>query len=220
MKARHYIIGVDIGQIHQPTAIAILEQENKYSETGNKSELVQMRLRQLERMPADAGYPELAATLSKFVADLDGKEECKRPDLIVNITGAGLAVTEPIRKGGLKPESVLITNGSVETRGDDGVWRLSRAQLAGTMTVHMQDETLRLSEKLPLTPTLVAEFENFKKRPPTDKPDDGEVWREGPGDDLVFAVGIAAWWGANNRPKPNAKRRIQYPPSHPSRRRL
>ena len=55
MKARHYIIGVDIGQILQHTAIAIVEQENKYSETGNKSELVQMRLRQLERMPADAG---------------------------------------------------------------------------------------------------------------------------------------------------------------------
>jgi len=42
---------------------------------------------------------------------------------------------------------------------------------------------------------LVQELLNFKAKPPSASGDTYEAWREGPHDDLVLAVAIAAWVG-------------------------
>ena len=97
------------------------------------------------------------------------------------------------------PISVLITGGAGENRSDDGIWRLAKTELVGTLQVAMQTNKLKVAKKLPLIATFVEELENFKMRTPVLKPDD-EVWREGQHDDLVFAVGIASWWADHNIP--------------------
>ncbi len=204
MYSRHYILGVDIGQIAQPTAIAVIEQENSHSDTGFKSELVGMRLRHLERMPADDGYPELATRVRELVKGLDDQEQASKPAVIVDITGAGTAPAGLMQDHDLDPISVLVTNGAGASRGDDGIWHLGKAELVGVIQVGMQTGKLKVATKLPLIATFVEELENFKMRPPALKPDDGEAWREGQFDDLVFAVGIAAWWADREIPTPKA----------------
>jgi hypothetical protein len=43
---------------------------------------------------------------------------------------------------------------------------------------------------------LVSELQNFKLKVPTLRADQSlEAWREGPRDDLVLAVSLAAWFG-------------------------
>jgi hypothetical protein len=204
MFSRHYILSVDIGQITQPTAIAIIEQESSHSDTGWKSEIVEMRLRHLERMDIDAGYPELAARVRELMKGLEDKENGPAPDLLVDITGAGTAPAGLMRGEDLEPISVLITNGAGEQRGDDGVWHLGKAELVGVLQVSMQSDKLKVAKSMPLISTFVQELENFKMRPLTLKPEDGEYWREGQNDDLVLAVGIAAWWAEKEIPTPKA----------------
>jgi len=46
-------------------------------------------------------------------------------------------------------------------------------------------------------PLLVRELESCRVKVPTSVADDFETWREGPQDDLVLAVAIAAWQGEN-----------------------
>jgi hypothetical protein len=104
----------------------------------------------------------------------------------------------------LDPISVLITNGAGATHGDDGIWKLAKSELVGVLQVGMQTDKLKVASKLPLIETFVEELENFKMRPPSLKPEDGEAWREGQFDDLVFAVGIAAWWAEKEIPTPKA----------------
>ena len=47
---------------------------------------------------------------------------------------------------------------------------------------------------------LVKELENFKIKPPSLREDDLAAWREGPQDDLVLAVALAAWLGETALP--------------------
>ncbi len=57
----------------------------------------------------------------------------------------------------------------------------------------LQGRRLRVAQTLPDAPPLVQELLNFKAKVSTAASDSFEDWRENPHDDLVLAVGIAAW---------------------------
>jgi hypothetical protein len=218
MYAKHYVFGISVGQGAEPTAIATIMQESQHSESGWKSEVTKLQLGHLERLPTDAGYPELVAQMRELVKRLEGKEECERPDILVDITGAGSAIVNELRAHDMECIPVLITGGSGATRDDDGTRHLAKTEMVGVLQMALQKETLIISSGLELAPSLQEELQNFKMRAAVRKPEDGEVWRENDFDDLVFAVGIAVWWAEKNIPNPNFHRPIQYPADHISNR--
>ncbi len=196
---KHYIMGVSIGTMSQPTAIAIIEQETRVR--GNwEIEETGLRLRHLERISLDMRYPAMVDHIDGLINKLKEHEQSNDTDLIIDVTGTGSSVGKLIKASGLKPISVTITAGSGETEPEHKEWRVSKSELVGGLQVALQSDRLEMAADLELVPTLVKELQSFKMRAPTINDNDPESWREGQFDDLVFAVSLALWRTTKHTP--------------------
>ncbi len=198
---KHYIVGVSIGNMSQPTAIAIIEQETRAR--GNwEIEATGLRLRHLERISLDMRYPAMVDHIDGLINKLKEHEQSDETDLIIDTTGTGSSVGNLIKESGLKPISVIITAGSGESETEHQNWRVSKAELVGGLQVALQSDRIDMAAELDLVPVLVKELQSFKMRTPTINDNDPESWREGQFDDLVFAVGLALWRTSKHTPYP------------------
>lgn len=210
----HFIIGADLGQIMQPTALAVVEQRVvDLHPRGGGREVRSMSLRHLERLPLDASYPRIVTRLEELVEALKDQEGDRRrwgkepsTDVVVNISGTGRAIGEAMEKAGLDPILVNITNGTGETKVEFDDWRLSKNDLVGGLQYLFQNERFRVASGMELAETFVQELQTFKIKPPPLNPNDPESWRSRPDDDLVFAVALATWRARRYLPKPPAQR--------------
>ena len=207
--ALHYILGVSIGAMMEPTAIAVIEQETRVRD-GWDAYNHALRLRHLERVPLDMRYPSMVDHIGELIDKLKDAEQDDETTLIVDVTGTGSSVGALMVKSGLKPIRVTITNGTGEDETKPKEWRLSKVELVGGLQVMLQSERLEMAAGLKLVPTLTEELRNFKMRPPTINTNDPESWREGQYDDLVFAVGLANWRANKHIPAPG--RRVEWVP--------
>jgi hypothetical protein len=191
----HYVVGVDIGQSMQPTAVAVVEQKTQSTRRDTWDwKTVEMSLRHLERFPLDAGYPAIGARLDDLIGHLHDKEQDSQTDLIIDITGSGRAGANYMRRfHGVAPITVTIKGGSGETEVEPGDWCVAKTELIGHLMVAYQTSTLKVAKSLDLAATLSRELADFKMKPPTLNPNDPEAWREGQHDDLVFAVALTTW---------------------------
>ncbi len=205
-KCLHYIVGASIGTGIQPTAVAVLEQV--VGQSGNwRPETVELRLRYLERIPLDAGYPDTIARISKLIgaSEIKDRENGGGADVVLDVTGSGRAIVEVFERAEICPVVVFITGAGVrEDQADDESWRVPKIELVGNLQVLYQTERLKMAKGLELVSTLVDELRDFKMRPPRIDPNAPETWREGQFDDLVFAVGLAAWRASRHVPIPQA----------------
>jgi hypothetical protein len=196
----HYIVGVSVGSMMQPTSIAILEQETRVRDSWKPYNHA-LRLRHLERVPMDVRYPQMIDLLAERIDALKDKEQARQTDLVVDVTGTGRSVGKLIKESGLKPIQVTITAGTDEDGDDLSGWRLAKTELVGGLQVSLQSDRLDMASELELVPTLVKELQAFKLRAPVINGSDPESWREGEYDDLVFAVGLANWRAGRNVPR-------------------
>lgn len=75
-------------------------------------------------------------------------------------------------------------------------YRVPKRDLVGVVAVLLQQQRLRIAERLPQTPLLTQELLHFKVRiDPTTAHDSYSAWREADHDDLVLALALAVWWG-------------------------
>jgi hypothetical protein len=134
------------------------------------------------------------------------KEQAKRSDVVVGITGTGRAILPLLKDAQLKPFSITITASGAEhqTEGTVSDWRIGKTDLIGGLMVAFQAERLKVARDLELAPAFTEELQNFKLRPPTLNENDPEAWRENPNDDLVFAAALANWRASKHRPNPQS----------------
>ncbi len=207
-KHLHYILGVSLGTGIQPTAVAVLEHE-VWRSVNWEPETVALRLRYLERIPLDAGYPDTIERIDTLLKTAGIKdEECdENPDVVLDVTGSGRAPVELFERAEIEPILVTITGATApeeEANPDD--WRIPKVELIGNLQVMYQTGRLKMAKDLDLVPTLVDELRDFKMRPPRLDPSDPETWREGQFDDLVFAVALSAWRASRHVPTPQVVR--------------
>ena len=195
----HYVVGVSVGVMSQPTAIAVIEQESLQKKSEN-SEIQEIRLRHLERMPSDASYPDLAKKLRAIEDGLEPKEQASDTDLMVDMTGTGKRIIDFLRDEDLEPTRVVISAGHGERRDDTGLWRISKVELVGSLQVLFQTDKFKVSSGLDLVDALQEELMNFRMKAQPLNAGDIESWREGKSDDLVFAVAIATWQAQRDIP--------------------
>ncbi len=88
------VIGADLGQAQDPTAIAVAEVHPP-----------EIHGRHLERLPLGTPYPKVVERIGDLVDKLPGA------DLVVDATGVGRAVLDQMREAGLAPVAVTITGG-------------------------------------------------------------------------------------------------------------
>jgi hypothetical protein len=75
-----------------------------------------------------------------------------------------------------------------------------RKELVGVLQVLLQNHRLRIRRSLPDADLPVGELVRFKAKIMAVRDNTLESWREGPHDDLVLAVGLAAWQGEGTLP--------------------
>jgi len=173
-----YVVGVDLGQTADYTAITILEEREKKS----------YDVRYLERL-RNTPYPQIVRRLDHLVRRLP-----ERPSMAVDATGVGRPVIDMIHDANLLASIYPIT-----LTGADGVTRegmerhVPKRDVASTIAVLLQTGRLRIARKLKESEILYRELLNFRVKISLSGHDSYEAWREQEHDDLVLAVGLAAW---------------------------
>jgi hypothetical protein len=184
-----YFSGLDLGQAHEFTALAIVERTVVESA---QPALRRYAVRHLHRFALGTPYADLAA----HVAMLFAEPPLARSGLLVDQTMVGRPVVEELRRAKIqaKISALAITAGLHSGLGERGVLMVPKRELVSTMQVLLQSRRLSVASSLAEAALLVEELANFKlTQPPSG--DDIADWREAPHDDLVFAVAIAVWQG-------------------------
>lgn len=215
MKDLHFIVGASIGSGSDSTAIAIIEQEI-WEESRYRAKTHELRLRHLDRLPLEGGWPETVTHFDALLKRVEIKdaEGFGRVDVILDITGASKAIVGLFEGARIKPHTVTIAGTEEDVRGND--WRVPKMELVGNLVMLYQSEKLKMASELDLTDTFIKELKNFRLRPPPVDPKDPEAWRERQHDDLIFAVAVAAWRAHKHVPRKRQK--VVYPPGHISNR--
>jgi hypothetical protein len=195
-----FYVGLDLGQSSDYTAIAIVEDA-----------CTDLHLRHLERYPLRTPYPEIADGVARLVRD-PLLSQSRKPELIVDETGVGKAVTDMLRERKLRFRPVTITGGDAVRAGttrDRGTsYRVPKRDLVGALEVPFHNGTLKVAGDLELWPTLRQELLSFRRKVSLATAHDSyEHWRESDHDDLVLACALACWWARRvaNRPTPRAR---------------
>lgn len=179
-----YVVGVDLGQTADYTAITILEEGERWH----------YDVRYLERL-RNTPYPSIVRRLENLVGRLP-----ERPSMAVDATGVGRPVIDMIRdahiNAGIYP--ITLTGGDAVT--SDGMERrVPKRDVASAIAVLLQTGRLRIARGLRESETLLRELLNFRVKISLSGHDTYEAWREQEHDDLVLAVGLAAWLAEKGR---------------------
>lgn len=133
--------------------------------------------------------------------------------MVVDQTGGGRVVID-LLSDGLRGQVTCtiwpdtLGAGPDQTAAEDGIMP-PKKELVGVLQVLLQTRRLHIASALPDAPLLVKELANFKARVSLARNEPAEDWREGRPDDLVFAVGLAAWAGEQVLPP------LEDPPEEP-----
>ena len=185
------VVGVDIGQKVDPTAIAVCERDYRTGARGRAEE--HYIGRHVERLPLGTSYPKVAAHVAGVVEALV-RRGVARPRLIVDATGVGQPVVDLLREtlGGRARDLIAatFTHGDRYTQDDTArTASVGKAHLVSRLQALLQTERI----KLPVTPEtaiLARELQDYEIKVDEDANDKYGAFRVGSHDDLVTALGL------------------------------
>jgi len=115
--------------------------------------------------------------------------------LVIDRTGVGRPVTDLFEGQGVQPYAITITGGDEVIR-EGRHTKVPKRELISTLVAVFQTERLKIAAGLAEGPVLVNELTNFKVKVNLATGHDSyEAWRESVHDDLVLAVALAVWHG-------------------------
>jgi hypothetical protein len=199
MKVSGYFIGLDLGQVADYSALAILERQNM-------GDACMFNCRHLQRWPLKTSYPSIVADTLRIIGSAEIAGAHLRT-LVVDATGVGAPVIDLFKREKMpaKLEPVQITGGTSVSR-EDGTTRVPKRELVSVTQLAFQNGRLKIAPELSDAQTLVRELENFKVKINLETAHDSYgSWRDGAHDDLVLAVALALWFAA----KPETVRRLR-----------
>jgi hypothetical protein len=195
--APDYILGLDLGQAQDYTALAVLERTRLPDPARLPETVSHYAVRHLKRWQLGTPYTHIVAELGGLVR----QPPLDHPLLVVDQTGVGAPVVDMVRQARL-PASlrpVLITGGYAANCGGDGVYHVAKVQLASVLQVLLQSRRIKVAP-LPERDVLTRELLAFQVKVTVSATETFEAWREREHDDLVLAVALAAWVGERWRP--------------------
>ena len=197
-----FCVGLDLGQAADYTALAVVQDVTEENPAGGHRKA--LHLRHLERYPLRTPYPEIASKVAALVRDptLSPAEYdpsrmrhfSKPPELAVDATGVGVAVTDLLKERGLRFKAITITGGG-KVNAAAGGYRVPKRDLVAALEVPFHTGELKVAEGLELWPALQTELLNFRRKINLKTAHDSyEHWRDSDHDYLVLAVALACWW--------------------------
>jgi hypothetical protein len=181
-----YIVGLDLGQAVDYTAIVVLECHRE-DRSGAESSY---QVRYIERLLGKP-YPEIVTRVQTLMTQLPLKGEAK---LVADATGCGRPVIDMLVQAHLNPTAVTIHGGDQMHREGRYI-RAPKRDLVSALQIGLQTQRLKIAEQLPLAATLIQELLDFRlKIDPATAHDSYSAWREKDHDDLVLATALAVWF--------------------------
>ena len=180
-KLPTYLVGLDIGQRDDFTALAVLQEDEDEG-------LALVALERVRYKP----YPEIA----QLVADTVG--EMVNPTVLVDVTGVGRPVTDQLTSLRVPHTRVNIHGGDTVGQLDDGTLSVPKRDLIAALVVGFESKTLRIARGLRHIEHLEREAANFQMKLSASGHDTYNA-RSGEHDDLLLAVALPVWHAG--RPK-------------------
>src|SRR5919107_1149414 len=179
-------VGVDIGQRRDPTAIAVVEQEHRGSETHHM-------VRHLQRLPLGSPYPAVAERVAAVVGGVHAATSGEAPTLYVDATGVGTPIVDVLRAasvGDLTQLKAVFFNHGDRRKVERGEVKLGKAWLVSRLQTLLQSGLLHLPRNAEAE-ALGKELLDYEIRVTEDANDRYGAFRVGSHDDLVTALGLA-----------------------------
>jgi hypothetical protein len=187
-----FIVGVDLGQTTDFTAVVVLERTLQVEERTQRT-IKYYALRHLERIPLGTPYTDVVHRIGMILLEggLSGAP------VVVDQTGVGRAVVEMLhrhlKRTHLVP--VTITAGQTMTKTKEGEYHVPKKELITSLQLAFQDHRLTMPKDLPHAQVFIQELLNFRVKITLAANETFTSWREGIHDDLVLAAALATWWG-------------------------
>jgi len=206
LKTKQIIIGLDLGQQQDYSALSVVEIKQKYIPILAPAGELQLDygkyqpesepfhyVRSLTRYPLGTPYPEIVRLVSNFHGEIINTQKMK-PVLVIDATGVGRPVFDMFYEIGLKPKGISIHGGAVVTR-DKNIFHVPKRDLVGVLQVLYQNQRIKISGHLPGKEILNKELLNFRVKISDSGHDTYEAWREKDHDDMVLSIACACWYG-------------------------
>ena len=193
-----YLMGFDLGQSADYTALAIAERKEvpsgKLSRTGRPETKAHYGVRHLRRFRLGTSYPVIVDQ----VAELAANPALGSPILVVDATGVGAPVFDLLDERVLDSPviGVTITGGDSVTH-ESRHYGVPKRDLICSLNVLLQTKRLRFARAMPAAEVLRQERQAFRVKLSSAAHDTYGAGRENVHDDLVIAVALACWYGEN-----------------------
>ncbi len=203
MSRTFITVGVDVGQLQDPTAISVVAFRPDPSDGTRRI----AQVRHLERLPLRTTYPDVARRIDALLINLTNLIYPTTPELIVlvDVTGIGRATFDMIQE--VLPKkvrciAVTLTAGmTAERKGRE--WHVPKADFIATLNRYMAERRLEIvaSDEARAFQRELRTFVGTKTGAATVE----TGARSGAHDDLVISVGLALLPDQTHR-RPNHQR--------------
>jgi hypothetical protein len=182
-------IGVDIGQRVDPTAIAVIETDER--DGVGERPAVHHVVRHLERLPLGTPYPRVVERVVAVAAGVVERTG-ERTTVYVDATGVGTPVLDLLREAGIEANviAVFFTYGDRRITEHSGQITLGKAYLVSRLQALLQTGRLHLP-RTPEAEQTGKELLDYEIRVDEDANDKYGAFKVGSHDDLVTALGLA-----------------------------
>jgi len=215
-RRSRFILGCDLGQTSDPTAVSVIEHVRgvldantlyeRHTNTGRIPQKPAERfyLKYLERLPLSLPYPVQIGRVAEILSrpPLCGDGDRIRPaELVVDHTGVGAAVSDLMFAQGLRPVRITITSGSEARCVGEDRFNVAKELIVSNLDACLHNGDLKFAAGLVEGHALKEELIDFRRHVGAA----GRATyaaREGKHDDLVLSVGIPLWWARRPEPPP------------------
>jgi hypothetical protein len=203
-EAREFIVGVDLGQAHDPTAIAVIEhvwvqvhQAYRGRVDGDqlrawreaiRAHRPQYNVRWADRLPLGMHYPAQVAHIAEMVR----RDPLKDARVFYDYTGVGRPVGDLLHDARIRNLNRVHLTGGQDSKVDGDRHALSKVDLVSRLQAALHSDELAIEETLPLAATLARELADDR----LDFTAAGNAQfnaRSGAHDDLLIATGLALY---------------------------
>ncbi len=218
VELREFVVGVDLGQAHDPTAIAVIEhvhwrvnpEARKHAHYHDKGRRLaqeweqelrhddafreQFNVRHLERLPLGTHYPAQVA----HIADLVRRAPLKDARVFYDCTGVGRAVGDLLHQAQIRRLNRVHLTGGQDSKAEGARHAVSKVDLVSRLQAVLHTGQLAIEETLPDAAVLARELADYRLNF-TAAGNAQFNARSGAHDDLLIATGLAVY-GCQRQP--------------------
>ena len=206
-----------LGQAADPTALCVIEHCHGVMDRGSdyerhigisahlQTKAERYRVVHLERLPLQTSYGDVVQHVVGMMgrAPLNGNENQRAAELVIDAGGVGRGVADFFVEAGLKPICVTITGGLETTCTGRNRWNVAKHVLITNLDamLHHDKHPLRFSNHLTESSALAEELRDFERSVGSAGRQTYSA-RSGKHDHLILCIAIGAWWASRPSPVP------------------